>query len=195
MKQFLKKAKPIGQIIILALSILLASCAEQTPKAIVSKSLCPEVYRIDALNIKKGLGLKDEIYVKTGAYVLEDGAGSMVARAWLSEYAQKSIDIQYFIFSLDNIGLIACDYLIRAADRGVKVRILIDDIMVDAELIDILKLDSHENISIKIYNPGMNLGKNIIDKIQKITTDFRSANQRMHNKTFIVDSLSSPSGY
>ncbi len=124
---------------------------------------------------------------KTGVYVLEDGSGSMVARAWLTEYAEKTIDIQYFIFSTDNVGLIACDYLIRAADRGVKVRIIVDDIMVDSDIQDILTFASHENITVKIYNPGVNLGKNIFNKIEKFTTDFRSANQRMHNKTFIVD--------
>ena len=53
-------------------------------------------------------------------------------------------DIQYFIFSTDNVGLIACDYLIRAADRGVKVRVIVDDIMVDADAEDILVFDSHE---------------------------------------------------
>ena len=119
--------------------------------------------------------------------VLEDGGSAMMTRAWLSEYAETSIDIQYFIFSTDNVGLIACDYLVRAADRGVKVRILVDDILVDADISDVLTMDSHENISIKIYNPGVNLGKNIFSKIKKFTTDFRSANQRMHNKTFIVD--------
>jgi len=108
----------------------------------------------------------------------------MVSRAWLSEYAEQSIDIQYFIFSIDNVGLIACDYLVRAADRGVKVRILVDDIMVDADIEDILMLASHENIEIKIYNPGVNLGKNIFEKAAKFVTDFRSANQP---KTFIVD--------
>ncbi|WP_291799469.1 phospholipase D family protein [Lutibacter sp.] len=124
---------------------------------------------------------------KTGVYVLEDGGGSLVTRAWLSENAEQTIDIQYFIFSIDNVGLIACDYLVRAADRGVKVRILVDDIMVDADVEDVLILDSHENITIKIYNSGVNLGKNIFSKIKKFATDFRSANQRMHNKTFIVD--------
>lgn len=124
---------------------------------------------------------------KTGVYVLEDGSGSMVARAWLTEYSEKTIDIQYFIFSTDNVGLIACDYLVRAADRGVKIRILVDDIMVDADIEDILTFNSHENITVKIYNPGVNLGKNIFQKIEKFATDFRSANQRMHNKTFIVD--------
>jgi phosphatidylserine/phosphatidylglycerophosphate/cardiolipin synthase-like enzyme len=59
--------------------------------------------------------------------------------------------------------------------------------MVDSDIQDILTFDSHENITVKIYNPGVNLGKNIFRKVQKFTTDFRSANQRMHNKTFIVD--------
>ena len=59
----------------------------------------------------------------------------MIFRAWLCQSAQKSIDIQYFIFSADNIVLIAVDYLLRAADRGVMVRLLVDDIMVDAEAI------------------------------------------------------------
>ena len=124
---------------------------------------------------------------QTGVYVLEDGGGSLITRAWLSEYAEKTIDVQYFIFSTDNVGLIACDYLVRAADRGVQVRILVDDLMVEAELEEILNIDSHENISVKIYNPGINLGKNIYSKIKKFSTDFRSANQRMHNKTFTVD--------
>jgi len=124
---------------------------------------------------------------KSSAYVLEDGDGSMIVRAWLSEHAEKSIDIQYFIFSVDNVGLIACDYLVRAADKGIKVRILVDDIMVEADPEDIMTLDNHENIEIKIYNPGANLGKNIGQKLVKIAKDFRGFNQRMHNKTFIVD--------
>lgn len=124
---------------------------------------------------------------KTGVYVLEEGDGSMIARAWLSEHAERSIDIQYFIFSTDNVGLIACDYLVRAADKGVKVRILVDDIMVDAGPHEILTMDSHPNIEIKIYNPGINIGKNIFQKIKKFETEFRNANQRMHNKTFTVD--------
>jgi phosphatidylserine/phosphatidylglycerophosphate/cardiolipin synthase-like enzyme len=124
---------------------------------------------------------------KTGVYVLEDGGGAIVARAWLCENAEKSIDIQYFIFSTDNVGLIACDYLVRAADRGVKVRILIDDILIDATPEEVLNLDSHHNISIKVYNPGINLGKNILGKLSKFATDFKVANQRMYNKTFIVD--------
>lgn len=88
---------------------------------------------------------------------------------------------------MDNVGLIAVDYLLRAADRGVKVRLLIDDLLMDADADDIVELDAHANISIKIYNPTANIGKNISHKIVNLATDFRGVNQRMHNKTFIVD--------
>ncbi|MFP4846589.1 phospholipase D family protein [Winogradskyella sp. PE311] len=165
----------------------LASCNNENQKT-PETDFCAQIKRDDSMSLTKELAdVAEDMKSKTGVYVLEDGSGSMVARAWLTEYAEKTIDIQYFIFSTDNVGLIACDYLVRAADRGVKVRILVDDIMVDAEVQDILTFASHENITVKIYNPGLNLGKNIFNKIQKLATDFRSANQRMHNKTFIVD--------
>jgi len=170
-------------------SILFISCSTKKTEIPVSeRDFCSTIHRNDSLSLTAELStVTDLMNAKTGVYVLEDGGGSLVARAWLAEYAEQTIDIQYFIFSPDNVGLIACDYLVRAADRGVKVRLLVDDVMVDAGVHEILTLDSHENISIKIYNPGVNLGKNIYDKIKKFSTDFRSANQRMHNKTFIVD--------
>jgi len=172
----------------IGLLILLVSCSQTDKSELNETDFCSDIHRNDTVSLSEELeSISSLMESKTGVCVLEDGSGSMVARAWLSEYAEKTIDIQYFIFSTDNIGLIACDYLVRAADRGVKVRILVDDIMVNAPIQDVLTLNSHENITIKIYNPGVNLGKNIFSKIKKFTTDFRNANQRMHNKTFIVD--------
>lgn len=169
--------------------IFLAACSSPPKEAALpTEDFCAKIHRNDSISLTSELaGVSQLMAEKTGVHVLEDGAGSMVTRAWLTEYAERTIDIQYFIFSTDNVGLIACDYLVRAADRGVKVRILVDDIMVDAPLEDVLTLDSHENINIKIYNPGVNLGKSIYSKVKTFTTEFRSANQRMHNKTFIVD--------
>jgi phosphatidylserine/phosphatidylglycerophosphate/cardiolipin synthase-like enzyme len=124
---------------------------------------------------------------KSGVYVLEQGTEAMMSRAWLTSQAQQSIDIQYFIFSTDNIGLIATDYLVRAAERGVKVRVLVDDIMVEAKGDELLMLAAHENVEIKIYNPNANIGKNIVKKLAALSKDFHGFNQRMHNKVFIVD--------
>lgn len=168
----------------------LISCSEEKKETTVlpAHDFCTAIHRNDSISLSKALAPLDSLMQhKIGVYVLEDGGGAMVTRAWLSEYAEQSIDVQYFIFSTDNVGLIACDYLVRAADRGVKVRILVDDIMVEATVHEILMLDSHKNISIKVYNPGSNLGKNICQKIGKLKEDFKGVNQRMHNKTFTVD--------
>ncbi len=152
------------------------------------EDFCAAVHPVKNTSLTAELNdVADQMKNTSGVCVLENGGASMISRAWLCSYAEQTIDIQYFIFSTDNIGLIACDYLVRAADRGVKVRILIDDIMVDASVQDILTLDAHENISIKIYNPGINIGKSLVGKLKNVITDFRGVNQRMHNKTFIVD--------
>ena len=173
-----------------AVMILTMMSCGQSRKEIpaYTQDFCSQIHFSDSANLSRELApITDSMQKKTGVFVLEDGGRSLVARAWLCENAEKSIDVQYFIFSMDNVGLIACDYLVRAADRGVKVRILVDDILVDAGPHEILTLDSHPNIEIKIYNPGTNLGKNIMQKAKKLATDFKGANQRMHNKTFTVD--------
>src|ERR1051325_7872149 len=178
----------MNRLLFISLLFLFSCSGEPDKLPEPEKDFCSQIHANDSLSLSNQLEpVQDSMREKTGVYVLEDGGTSLVARAWLSEHAEKTINIQYFIFSTDNVGLIACDYLVRAADRGVKVRILVDDMLVDAGAHEILTLDSHENISIKIYNPGVNLGKNIGQKITKFATDFAGANQRMHNKTFTVD--------
>jgi phosphatidylserine/phosphatidylglycerophosphate/cardiolipin synthase-like enzyme len=186
--QFYLNPNKLKHFYLIGLLVLVSCTKKNNETPVQTKDFCASIHRNDSITLSRELrGFSKLEQTKTGVYVLEDGGGSLVTRAWLTEYAEKTIDIQYFIFSTDNVGLIACDYLVRAADRGVKIRILVDDIMVEAEMEDVLTLDSHPNINIKIYNPGVNLGKNIIGKIKKFATDYRSANQRMHNKTFTVD--------
>jgi len=160
-----------------------------------NQDFCSSIHASDSRSIRDHLYDLDSLLQNTsGAYTLEEGDISMIARAWLTEHATKTIDIQYFIFSVDNVGLIACDYIVRAADRGVKVRILVDDIMVEAEPNDIMVMAAHPNIEIKIYNPVVNVGKNILEKVKGIVTDFKGINQRMHNKIFIADDLAAITG-
>lgn len=177
-------------VYLIAFSVFALACSNEKPDTVPAPKFdfCQSIHRDTSTSLTKELDpVMDSMTNKTGVYVLEDGGTSLIARAWLSEYAEKSIDIQYFIFSTDNVGLIACDYLVRAADRGVKVRILVDDIMVEAGVHEILTMDSHENIEIKIYNPNANLGKSIFEKITSLKDNFKGFNQRMHNKTFTVD--------
>lgn len=123
----------------------------------------------------------------SGVYVLDSGEEALLARAWLAEHATRSIEVQYFIWSTDNIGILAAEALLRAADRGVKVRVIVDDLLIDAPDKSLLALARHPNIDIRIYNPKASVGVPLQKRILNGLTDFRGMNQRMHDKTFVVD--------
>ncbi|OQX17125.1 MAG: phospholipase D family protein [Desulfobulbaceae bacterium A2] len=123
----------------------------------------------------------------SGAYVLETGEEALLARAWLADHAQRTIEVQYFIWSADNIGILAAEALLRAAGRGVRVRIIVDDLMIDAPDESLLALAQHPHIDIKIYNPKNSVGVPLQKRLLNVVGDFRGVNQRMHDKTFIVD--------
>ena len=186
----------ISRVAIPLLTLLLPACSTAEDHIIEStQNFCSSVVHKTPTALSKYLSpFEDKMESSTGVYVLEQGTEAMMSRAWLSDHAEKTIDVQYFIFSADNIGLIAIDYLVRAAERGVKVRMLVDDLMIDAKGDELLKLAAHKNLSIKIYNPMANLGKNIAQKLFNLATDFHGFNQRMHNKTFTVDSKVSITG-
>ena len=124
---------------------------------------------------------------KNGIYVLDKGEEALLARAWLADHAQKTIEVQYFIWSTDNIGILASEALLRAADRGIKVRVIVDDLLVDAPDKSLLALAKHPNVEIKIYNPQHKVGTPFHKRLMNIAVNFRGVNQRMHDKTFIVD--------
>jgi len=123
----------------------------------------------------------------TGVLVLDKGEEALFARAWLADHAQTSIEVQYFIWSTDNIGILATEALLRAAERGVKVRVIVDDLLIDAPDKSLLALALHPNIEIRIYNPQHSVGTPFHKRVMNVSTDFRGVNQRMHDKTFVVD--------
>jgi putative cardiolipin synthase len=124
---------------------------------------------------------------QTGVVVLDTGEAALLARAWLADHARRSIEVQYFIWSADNIGILASEALLRAAQRGVKVRVIVDDLMIDAPDKSLLALARHPNVDIRIYNPRHKVGTPFYKRVLNVLTDFRGVNQRMHDKTFIVD--------
>ena len=131
---------------------------------------------------------------QTGAYVLEKGEEALIGRAWLARHATNSIDVQYFIWSTDNIGVLAAEQLLSAAERGVSVRVLVDDIVIDAEDRTLLLLSAHPNVQIRIYNPNFAVGVGWWGKLKNSVTQFRAINQRMHDKTAIFDGTAGITG-
>jgi len=124
---------------------------------------------------------------RSGVYVLDRGEQALIARAWLADHARRSIEVQYFIWSTDNIGILAAEALLRAADRGVSVRVIVDDLLIDAPDRSLLALARHPRIDIRVYNPKITAGVSLLGRLRNLVTDLRGVNQRMHDKTFVVD--------
>lgn len=154
-----------------------------------------------ALNSKKTPEIKvqldlseSHLQAKTGIVTLEGGRNSFISRLWLCENAKKTINVQYYSIAKDNTGFILCDYLIRAADRGVKVRILLDALARQMAVKEIQALDSHENIEVKVYNSIVQKGKKNYIRFIKSVRHLNRIDQRMHNKVMVVDDLVSITG-
>ncbi len=120
---------------------------------------------------------------KAGLVGLADGVDALGARLRLMELAQASIDAQYFILKNDRAGALFTAGLLAAADRGVRVRLLIDDIFSPGVDEAFALLASHPNIKVRLFNP---LRRQSL-KYLGFLLDFKRANRRMHNKTFTVD--------
>jgi putative cardiolipin synthase len=148
----------------------------------------------DTPSLARFRDLADRHPDKTGVYVLEKGEESLLARAWLTDNASRSIDIQYFIWSTDNIGILASEALLRAADRGVRVRVIVDDLLIDAEQDTLLALAAHPNAHIRIYNPKFSVGTDTLQRLWNLVADFRTVNQRMHDKIALFDGLAGITG-
>jgi putative cardiolipin synthase len=120
---------------------------------------------------------------KSGFYLLGSGLDAFVARAALSRNAERSIDVQYYLYHNDLVGKLFTDLLLKAADRGVRVRLLVDDMDLAGRDFGAAAIDSHPNIEVRIFNPfSRNVGR-----ISQFVTRMGSVTRRMHNKTFTVD--------
>jgi len=123
------------------------------------------------------------------ATILDEGEVSLVARLNLIRSATRSIDLQTYIFDKDDSARLVLDELQAAARRGVKVRVLIDQLSAisDLEILGALS-GSHANFELRVYNPTFGKARlNYFDYAASVLCCFRRFNQRMHNKLLVVD--------
>jgi len=124
----------------------------------------------------------------TSAVLLQDtGWDALAQRLALIETAEHSIDIQYYIWNADASGHYLANRLIAAADRGVQVRVMLDDINLDERENLLAALDLHPKIEIRIFNPIPS--RRGFVKWLNVLSDFSRLNRRMHNKSFTVDGV------
>jgi putative cardiolipin synthase len=122
----------------------------------------------------------------SGFHLLDSGREGLQTRVALAGLAEHSIDAQYFIWNRDTAGKILGAALIDAANRGVRVRVLVDDFYIGGRDERIAALNRHENIHIRVFNPVATRRSGLTRAIGFIS-NFARLNHRMHNKLFLVD--------
>jgi putative cardiolipin synthase len=124
---------------------------------------------------------------RTGVHPLAEGRAAFAARVALAAAAEKSLDVQYYIWHGDQVGYLLLEALWQAAGRGVRVRLLLDDLNTGGLDATIAVLDAHPNIEVRLYNPLVQRGVRGLNFL----TDFARVNRRMHNKSFTADNQAS----
>ncbi len=126
----------------------------------------------------------------TGIRAMPNPHDAFAARILLAGAAEKSLDAQYFIWNGDQVGYLLFEALWRAAERGVRVRLLLDDLNTGGLDSTIAALDAHPNLEVRLYNPLVLRDIRMLNFL----TDFTRVNRRMHNKSFTVDNYATVVG-
>ena len=149
----------------------------------------PESYvPIDATQSQLGAELAALVASRTddlsGFYPLPDAIDALSARIVMARRAEKTLDVQYYLIYDDIIGRMFVRELLHAADRGVRVRVLLDDIITVGLDEGLVLVDSHPNIEVRLFNP---FRRGAFGRPGSALTEFGRINRRMHNKSFTAD--------
>ena len=122
----------------------------------------------------------------SGAAMLGDGVSAFVARARTGRAAERSLDAMYYIWHGDLTGHLLQHELMAAAERGVRVRLLLDDMNVVGRDDALLAMDAHPNLEVRLFNPGRNRASGLRRALE-MGLRFVGFTRRMHNKAWIAD--------
>ncbi|WP_162454722.1 phospholipase D-like domain-containing protein [Pseudoxanthomonas kalamensis] len=123
---------------------------------------------------------------QSGFRLVSSGAEAYALRAYSARVAEQNLDIQTYIWHDDLTGRLLARRALDAADRGVRVRILVDDLDARAKNRGFAALDAHPRIEVRLYNP-MASRSGALSQAGEFATGFKRLNHRMHNKSWIVD--------
>lgn len=124
---------------------------------------------------------------ESGFHLLHDGHAALAARLSLAQRATRTLDVQSYLFHNDTTGKLVAATLLNAAERGVRVRLLIDDIDTADKELRLVTLNAHPNIEVRLFNPFHSRSANLMVKAWQALQDHVRLNRRMHNKVFIAD--------
>ena len=169
-------------LILLTLPLLISGCAslptdfERSSSHVITETSSTRLGRDIEPLVKNHPG-------KSGFHALIEGTDAFATRFYLIQTAEKTLDLQYYIWHDDLTGKVLHNQLLAAADRGVRVRLLLDDLDTAGKDEMLHIIDAHPNIEIRLFNPFANRKRRVGDFL----TDTSRINHRMHNKTLTAD--------
>ena len=169
-----------------SLLLLFSACTPSVPR------LSPATRSVSHTQTPKGrsapllkwLKTDKKLNGKSAFYSLDNPSDALAARLFLIDHAMTSLDVQYYIYTDDRIGRIVSVHLIKAAKRGVKVRILLDDINTAGEDDKFTQLARHANIQLRLFNP--NILRSTFRNLA-LLFNVNRLGKRMHNKMLVAD--------
>ncbi len=178
-----------------AAALMSAGCATLPPVLDVPKTQSSALANPETTTLGKRFDARAREHKGlSGFRVLPDGVEGFALRLRIAQQAQRTLDVQYFLLEQDDTGQLLLEALLAAADRGVRVRILLDD----AEAFDagsrIRPLAAHSNIDVRIYNPFLLRGQLGFMRWAEYLVGSRRLNYRMHNKLFVGDNAVAVTG-
>lgn len=170
-------------LLLLITCLLLSGCTTALP---VAQERIPSAALKNPEQTELGGFFLDEIKAhpgKSGVALVPSGEWGFRTRAGLSNTAEKTIDVQYYIWELDTSGSVLVERLLRAADRGVRVRMMLDHFTTQNTDFKFVQMDQHPNVEIRLFNPFARDSFRMLEFLFSL----ERLNHRMHNKAFIVD--------
>ncbi len=167
---------------------LIAGCATTPPAVDVPKVASRALARPDDAAATRSLDAEARQHPgMSGFRLLQVGVDGYLTRVEMADAAVRSLDVQYFIFRSDQTGRRVTDALLRAADRGVRVRILVDDgeTLPGDERVQLL--DAHPNIEVRVFNPFRYRGHDPAVRALEFAMNGDRLDYRMHNKLIVAD--------
>jgi len=181
----------IVQRLLVVLVIAMAACATLPPGSDYPKTPSTAFAEPAATRLGKQLAKESVRHPgQSGFRILPHGVEGLLLRTQLARAAERSIDIQYYIFAEDDTGKLLQQSLLEAADRGVRIRLLIDDqnSFQRHEAPEIITaLNDHANIELRLFNPFVYRGQFPVFRYLDMAVNEQRVNHRMHNKLLVAD--------
>ncbi len=184
MRSIVDRLKPIWLVLIV---LMLAACATLPTPESKTPSYAYDPPPDSHLAVMTREWVVDVDKGRSGFFKLFRNDDAMHWRLLLADMAEETLDMQYFIWKADASGDLLLDRVIKAADRGVRVRILVDDIYIIGADKSVAALSQHPNIEIRLFNPMQQRTTSMLLFVLEYLGNIEQLNHRMHNKLIVAD--------